>query len=181
MKKILIGFLLIIALVAVSYYNANRTDIRTKQRYQDGYAKGTSEAVVQKARADSIQSAMSQARGQYEDSLKILTLSHSAVVDSLTQTIAAKDKELAKQAERRKLASHKNGDTGKSKSAVTKSGVTHAQILEYYRGKLKALPADLSAYERSIALAEIRDQTARKFAITAKDLQKIREANKLTE
>lgn len=181
MKKIFLAFLLIVALVAISYYSANRTDIRTKQKYQDGYAKGTSEAAVQKTRADSIESAMNQARVQYEDSLKILALSHSAVVDSLTRTITAKDQELVKQAERRKLASRKNDSGGKSKPAATKSGVSHAQILDYYRGKLKELPADLSPYERSIALAEIRDQTTKKFSITAQDFQKIRETNKLTE
>jgi len=181
MKKIFIGFLLIVALIAVSYYNANRTDIRTKQRYQDGYAKGTSEAAIQKARADSIQSAMNQTRVQFEDSLKILALTNSTVIDSLTQTIAAKDKELVKQAERRKLASRKTDTGSKSKNAVTKSGVSHAQILEYYRKKLGELPTDLSPYERSLALSEIRDQTSRKFSISAQDFQKIREDSNLTE
>lgn len=181
MKKTLLGFLLVIALVAVSYYNANRTETRTQQRYQEGYGKGASEAAVQRARADSLDAALSQARGQFEDSLKILALAHSAVVDSFVQTIAIKDRELVKQAERQKLASRKSTNSGKNKPAAAKSGVTHAQILEFYRGKLKELPSDLSPYERTIALAEIREQTTRKFSISAKDLQKIREDNKLSE
>jgi len=181
MKKILLGFLLIIALVAVSYYGAVRTDSRVKREYKSGYSKGEKEALAQKSRADSLESSLKQARGQFEDSLKILAMSHDAVVDSLQNTITSKDRELAAAAKARKVQTARKSDGGARKVTTTKSGFTHAQILDFYRSKLKALPADLSAYERRVALNEIRDETTRKFSITTKDLDSIREVNKLTE
>jgi len=181
MKKIFIGFLLIIALIAVSYYSASRSDGRARKEFQDGYDKGARETSVHKARADSLENALRQEKGQYVDSLQILALTHSTVVDSLTRTIESKDKEIAARADRRKTASRKNSENGPRQASVTKSGVSHAQILEYYRKKLHELPSDLSPYERSIALTEIRDQTSRKYSISAQDLQKIREDGNLTE
>ena len=181
MKKILLGFLLILALIAVSYYSAVRTDTRVKREYTSGYSKGEKEAMIQKSRADSLESNLRQTRSQYEDSLRILALAHDVIIDSLNRTISTKDKELAARANARKTQTAKKTDTGTRKASVTKSGFTHAQILDFYRTKLKALPADLSAYERRVALNEIRDETTRKFAITAKDFDSIREVNKLTE
>lgn len=181
MKRLLLGFVLILALVAVSYYGAVRTDNRVKREYNTGYSKGEKEALTQKTRADSLESNLKQARSQYEDSLKILAMSHDAVVDSLNRTITSKDKELATLAKARKSQTTRKTDSGTRKASVTKPGFTHAQILEFYRTKLKSLPADLSDYERRVALDEIRDETTRKFSITVKDLDSIREANKLTE
>ncbi|MEE8575903.1 MAG: hypothetical protein V3T31_01490, partial [candidate division Zixibacteria bacterium] len=53
-----------------------------------------------------------------------------------------------------------------------------ADILTYYRGRCDELPKDLSAYEKRIALAEIREDTAEKFKITLDDLTTLREKNK---
>ncbi|PWB76446.1 hypothetical protein C3F09_00310 [candidate division GN15 bacterium] len=180
MKKIVIGFLLIVALIAVSYYNATRSDSRAKKEYQGGYDKGAHEAAIQKSRADSLDNALKQEKSQFDDSLQILALAHDNVVDSLNRTIASKDKEIAaaRAASRKQTTRKSNGPT---QGKVTSSGVTHAQILDYYRRKLGELPADLSPYERTVAVAEIRDQTSRKFSISAQDFQKIRDANKLTE
>jgi hypothetical protein len=180
MKKILLGFLLIIALVVISYYSAVRTDNRVKKEYTSGYSKGEKEALVQKSRADSLESSLRQTRNQFNDSLKIIALAQEAVVDSLSRAIESKDKALAERTSR-KSQNSKKSDSGTRKANLSRPGITHAQILDFYKGKLKTLPADLSPYERTVALDEIREETSKKFSISVTDLDSIRKVNNLAE
>ena len=46
--------------------------------------------------------------------------------------------------------------------------------------RYRNLPKDLTAYERRVALSEIREESADKFRITVAELNRIRKANKLT-
>jgi len=63
--------------------------------------------------------------------------------------------------------------------AVTQKERTQEQILSYYKKRYRALPKDLSPYEKRVALAEIRDETAQKFSIPLSELDEIRTDNEL--
>lgn len=182
MKKILLAVLLLVALIAVSYYNAQRTDSRAKEGYQQGYEKGSKESAVYQSKADSLDQALQSDRNSYADSLKRLTTAQSAVADSLTQLMASKDKQIAALSQQKKKSAKARPSTTVSKNAdSSRNSISHAQILDYYRRRLQALPADLSVYERTVALNEIRTETAKKFSIQLSDLEKIRQDGNLTD
>jgi hypothetical protein len=68
-------------------------------------------------------------------------------------------------------------------ATATKSDATsqkHKEILAYYKQRYQGLPNDLSAYERRIALSEIRQESADKFKISVTELNNIRKAYKLS-
>ncbi len=64
-------------------------------------------------------------------------------------------------------------------STKENSLLKHKQILSYYKKRYRSLPKDLSPYEKRVALAEIRDETAQKFSIPLSELNKIRTNNEL--
>ena len=69
--------------------------------------------------------------------------------------------------------------TSPPKSTVTKKKYTHEEILTYYQKKYRELPKDLSPYERRVALAELRENTARHFSIPISRLNDLRKEHKL--
>ena len=66
-----------------------------------------------------------------------------------------------------------------TKSSKPSTESKHREILNYYKKAVGDLPGDLSAYERRVALSEIRNDTARKFAITISQLNSLRKENNL--
>ena len=182
MRKILLAVLLLVALVAVSYYSAQRSDNRAKEKYQQGYEKGTKESLVYRNKADSLDLALQSDRTKYADSLQRLSTARTAVADSLTQIVVTKDKEIAALTQqKKKSAKARPATTASRNSDSSRNSISHAQILDYYRRRLQALPADLSVYERTVALNEIRVETAKKFSIQLTELEKIRQDGNLSD
>ena len=64
-------------------------------------------------------------------------------------------------------------------STKENSLLRHKQILSYYKKRYRALAKDLSPYEKRVALAEIKDETAQKFSILLSELDKIRTGSEL--
>jgi hypothetical protein len=136
----------------------------------------------QSADAASLDS-LSQAIDQYEvaltDSQRVWEQRNLALSDSLGDEISERDDKIAS-------LTDKQQDLQKELAAAEKKAVntapkkyTHQEILAYYKKKYKALPPDLSPYEKRIALAEIREESARKFSISLSELDKIRASNNL--
>jgi len=177
MKKILLAVFLLVVLIGVSYYNANRSNERVKEEYQQGLKKGTQEAAVFQHKSDSLEQTLQRDRTTYADSIKRLASAQTTAVtvaDSLTRVVDSQNKQIAAlAAKNKKAASKPRLATAPKKSESAGLGIKHAQILEYYRNRLKTLSSDLSDQERLIALNEIREETARKFLITVDDLNRI--------
>ena len=104
-----------------------------------------------------------------------LGLTASEVEDSLTAVIAAQDKELA----RLKALAAKASAASSSRSSVKIGKSSEHEILAHYRQAVEKLPADLSPYERKVALRELRVETAGRFAISVETLDQIRQKNNL--
>jgi septal ring factor EnvC (AmiA/AmiB activator) len=169
MKKVFAVFVLLAALVAISYFSAKRTETQRLEKYQEGYAQGTKEADKPKQKADSLTGLLDLEKKRFQDSIREIDSNHAIVVDSLNQEIATRDTRIA--ALKTKKPVQKNKDLA----------ITHSQILEYYKKRLNTIPKDLSGSERQIVLNEIRDETARKYSISLSDFEKIRKSNNLVD
>lgn len=174
MKKLALALILLIALVGISYVNSTRSEAKIKKHYSEGYESGNKESKAATQRADSIARSMEQTSGSYRDSLNNLRISSQVESDSLDQVIAQKDKEIAGLKEKAKTVRSQKTAT---KSASTQTSLKHTQILDYYKRRLGELPQDLSEYERKVALAEVRDETAKKFSITVGEMDKLRQSS----
>jgi hypothetical protein len=181
MKKVLLAVALLVVVIGVSYFSALRSDSKGKKEFQDGYEKGAREAALYQKRADSLGQALEQDRKAHADTLKRLTSANAAVVDSLSSALESKDKEIASLNERKKGAGKTRTASAVRKPDTSRTTPNHAQILEYYRTRIKALPGDLSDYERKVAMTQIREETARRFSISMDDLNQIRQSGNVTE
>jgi uncharacterized protein YxeA len=186
MKKVLLALLLLAVVVGIAYLSAWRNQATEKKQYQEGYLKGSQEAAILRKESDSLRAAFQKKEQAWGDSLYAARKAYSARTDSLNQLVAAKDSQLALAAKKKpattaakptKPAPTKQTTTAPSKPVLS----NHAQILDYYKRRLQQLPTDLSEYERKVALNEIREETAQKFAITVADVDRIRQSGNLSE
>jgi hypothetical protein len=187
MKKFAFAFILLIVLVGISYLTSVRSQSKLKQQYDQGFDRGSKESQVATKRADSLRTAMEQASAKYSDSLKAAEAGYQGREDSLKTVLAQKDTEILTLKQKSKAAAKPTKSTkpkteaSKLQSQPTQASLNHTQILDYYKKRLKELPADLSEYERKVALAELRDETARKFSISIGELDKIRQNDSLKD
>lgn len=170
MKKLALALLLLALLVGISYVNSTRSQAKLKKQYSQGYESGSQESRIALQRADSLEAAVNQTTSSYQDSLNILRSESATASDSLGLVIAQKDMEITRLKERAKAAKTQKSA---AKSTAPSTSTQHAQVLDYYKRRLAGLPKDLSEYERKVALAEVRDETVKKFAITIAELDKI--------
>lgn len=176
MKKLVAVVVLLAALVAISYYQVQRRQGQETQIRQEATADQRAENAASEERAESLATELESTRALYSESLSVHTTLLSTSIDSLESVISSKDSAIAQ------LASVKDSlaARAKSSSAVVSNGkAAHGEILGYYRTEVDKLPGDLSSYERRVALGEIRERTAKKFAISVKRLNEIREKNNL--
>ncbi|MEW6049776.1 MAG: hypothetical protein AB1644_01765 [Candidatus Zixiibacteriota bacterium] len=179
MKKALLAFLLLAIVVAIAYYRTSRHQGELSDQFSKGVTEGKEALSVYQKRSDSLGSALAMREAQLTDSLHRLESGYQAVVDSMGQVVASKDQEIKRLADRKRaVQSSKPGI--KAQKDSTGLSQKHEQILSYYRRRIKELPADLSEYEKRVAVNEVRDETTRKFAITMNELDKICQAVKLT-
>lgn len=187
MKKIGLAFILLIVLVGISYLTSVRSQSKLKQQYDQGFDRGSKESAVATKKADSLRAAMEQASARYSDSLKAAEAGYQGREDSLKTVLAQKDTEILSLKQKSRAAAKPTKVTkpkteaSKPKSQPAQASLNHTQVLDYYKKRLKELPTDLSEYERKVALAELRDETARKFAISLGDLDKIRQNDSLKD
>jgi septal ring factor EnvC (AmiA/AmiB activator) len=179
MKKILLVFLLLVLVVAVSYIKTVRDQANRQKSYDEGLNKGEAEATVYAQQADSLKELMAQSQAEFADSTASLTQVQSAEADSLRQVIADQQQALQKATAKKKSAVK---SAPKPKPADTlRSSLNHAEILAFYKRKLEELPRDLTDYEKRVAVNEVREETVKKFAITLTQLEQLRKANNLSE
>jgi len=173
------GILLLAVVIGVSYFKSLRTQTRTTQAYEQGKQEEARTIQQYRARLDSLSYLIEQQRDEYNQSIWMREMAYRLTYDSLLRALEASyaredslKKELASLRKSRKKPTARISSSGRTSAR-------HEQILSYYKKRYQSLPKDLSPYEKKVALAEIREETAQKFSITLQELNKIRQDNKL--
>lgn len=194
MKKLLIAMVLIGLIIGVSYLKSAR-----ESKLREEVARRTGERIDDQVRdlrlaIDSLQSEITASRQkpadsaahlntayrQRIDSLQALLDSQTTVVQTLRKKTADNSGKQSKTAS--STVSQKKSDTNSAahKPDQRKLARLHERILKYYKKRYSNLPADLTRYERKVALDEIRKETAQHFAISTRELDRIRKENRLS-
>jgi len=180
-KKLLLAFILLVLLVGLSYVKIVRKDEQINNAYTEG--KHESEQHLSRIQLDndSLKTLISQKESEYKDSLSgkeqiyaSKTDSLALHIDSLGDTVAdLKSKLKSKETQLAKANSPKKS------TSTTKKVSKHEQILIAYKKNYRALPTDLSDYERKVAIGEVRSETAHQFKITVAELNRLRTDNNI--
>lgn len=180
MKKLFLALFLLVLLVGISYVKKTRQDEKVADAHRSARQELSLELSEKEGQIDSLAFLAGQQQVQWADSLIKKDADHWRQVDSLENVIEKKSDSLGSmEAKVHKLQDANKKSSADSKSSAATSKSRHESILALYKEKHKALPTDLSAYERRVALAEIREETARKFSISLAELDRIRARYKL--
>lgn len=174
-KKLLIAVLLLVVVGGLSYIKTVRGKQQNREAYESGKREGVSGSVEFQNRVDSLRQVIGEAEIDYADALVRKDVAHLWELDSLERLVHTQQEQI--ESLRADVGSR---ETGAGKSERAKQPLTlHERVLACYKKRHGELPKDLSAYERKIAIAEIREETARKFSITVQELNRIREAQNI--
>lgn len=177
MKKLLLGLILIAALVGVVYLKSERSTQRRENIVRESFQAGASAGEKYKGQADSLNELVGLQDSLMAESMAVRDQLHASEVDSLNQTIESQEQKIADLNSQLKASQSAPKLTAKASSSSSTS--KHREILEDYKKAVSDLPGDLSAYERRVALSEIRNETARKYAISLAQLNSLRKENNL--
>lgn len=169
MRKLILGILIIVLLVGISYYKNYREDSQQQTVYAEGLEAGQKLALENTVKIDSIKSLLAHERAVI-DSLEAGEETDAAARDSLAELIRKQEARIGElKRENERLA-----------MKVNQSGSREQKVLAHYNQRYNDLPGDLSDYEYNVALTEIRTETAKKFGISIADLNKIRKKYNLS-
>lgn len=174
-KKMALLVLLIALVVAVSYYKTTLQDASLETAYNDGQVDAGQQIDQLQKATDSLSGELEAKEFELAETRATMDTIRVAQTDSLVSVIQSRENELAELSESQK--------TNAPPVIATKTDSTssrHLEILVYYKKMFRALPKDLSAYERRIALSEIREESANKFKISVAELNRIRKDNDLS-
>ncbi|MEW5995638.1 MAG: hypothetical protein AB1744_14765 [Candidatus Zixiibacteriota bacterium] len=168
MKKVLLLIGLVFVVVGISYVKVVRQESRTAEALELGRNAAEREAALIKK--------------QFESELDSLEREQVAAA----QTILAREQEyrlgydsLKAVIDTLKAPPSLEPELELSKEIPDTRVSREQEIVEHYRKLYRNLPADLSDYERQVAIREIRAETARKFSISQTELKRIREKHNL--
>ena len=180
MKKISLAVFFLAIVVAVSYFKATRQSAKSQQAYQQGKSEGIAQTAQLRTKVDSLGQHIVLQEDRLADSVAQVEKAYSFQLDSLKTVLdSVESKNRTIVAELDKLQSPRNATSGSDGVRASAEATKHKQILTYYKRRFDDLPKDLSQYESKAARSEIRQETAQKFSITLKELDKIREKYKV--
>ena len=180
MKKVLLSVLLLLALVAISYFQATRESEQRTRSYRRGQRAGADSVQAAQPDFDSVadlllreRRALAEYLSLMSDSVAQLDSVYQYSVDSLTGVIGRQSADLSR------LRKQSSGGKTPSKAqqaakAPGSAGPSHEEILSHYKRVMSKLPSDLTDYEYRVAVDEIRTETAAKFSISVEKLNQIR-------
>ncbi len=175
MKKLLLILAMLILIVGVSYVKIIRQHDRQAEAYDAGKKTARTDVMLAEQAADSLRTTLAQREVAFGDTMTAHDAAHRAVVDSMAGEIQELDQKVDR------LSS----DLARAKKSAAKTASAprgpsrHEQILTYYKQRYRELPGDLSSYEQTVAIREVRQETADKFKITVAELNRIRSEHKL--
>lgn len=175
MKKFFIAILLLVLILAVSYFKAVRDRGKSADSFESGRKSSEMKAMVLAGDIDSLKQYIGQQNVTLAESLTIQQKTYLRELDSMANLVDDKDFKITELNKKLKQASKKKSSALSSRPKSEK----HQELLAYYKKRYESLPGDLSNYERKVALTEIRQETARKYSMSITDLNKIREKNNI--
>ncbi|HWR83469.1 MAG TPA: hypothetical protein VN285_09205 [Candidatus Deferrimicrobium sp.] len=179
MKKLLAAMAFLALLVGVSYVSFRRQEGQASAAYERGKKEGAAKVEEYRHQFDSLSKASEDRAAEIGRAVWEREIAYQHAVNSLS--VAASAAQLREDSLRAEL--QKSKPTARQAETSTGAAATknpkHEEILSYYKSRYQKLPKDLSPYELQVALTEIRNETARKFAITRKDLDSIRSSSML--
>ncbi len=183
MKKALLAIFLLAVVVLVGYLQVVRQQDRLAGSFEAGRQSSVGEVYAAQLEADSLRDQMAGKELAFGDSLLRRDQTYRITVDSLSGTIDTLQLQLAQMTKQLKAAKAaakpKSGSGTAPASTAAKTQSLNDQVLAYYNQRYRSLPKDLSSYELTVAVNEIREETAKKFNISVADLNRIRSENKL--
>jgi len=172
MKKITIAIVLLLLIVGVSYLQVNRQESREQVLYKNGYQKGSEKVEKLADAVDSLRQVVDSHEVEFSGQLEESERAFTGKIDSLKNVVSTKDEKIA-------AFENNTSSTPMPTTTMSKTSDKHTQILSYYKKRFSQLPNDLTAYEKRVAMSEIREETAQKFSISTDELNKIRDTNNL--
>jgi len=177
MKKLLLGIVLLAALIGIVYIKSERAEEYHAQVTQEGFQAGLAEGEQLKARVDSLTGLVVEKDVAMAESVAVRDELYAGNIDSLNETIKDKDQQIADL--NSQLRQKTEVAQVVAKNTSQEPDKKHLEILSFYKKAVEGLPGDLSAYERRVALSEIRNEIAQKFSITVSRLNSIRKEHNL--
>ncbi|MBD3333287.1 hypothetical protein GF356_10595 [candidate division GN15 bacterium] len=184
MRKLMLimtALVLLALVLGVSYIKALRADSE-----QDAMYSQTSEELNKRLQdslgqhrqvLDSVKQATAQQQLDFLTVINRAALQHRADIDSLSSQLERKDSLLDSISSRSQST---ESDNRQVLSAKEQQRQREQKIIEHYKKRYHSLPNDLSAYERKVALGEIRSETADKFGLSMSELESLRKKYELT-
>ncbi|MBN1213723.1 MAG: hypothetical protein JXA92_14210 [candidate division Zixibacteria bacterium] len=173
MKKIALAVVLLLLVVGVSYLQVHRQENREEALYKNGYEKGSETAEELADAVDSLKQVVDSQEVNFSNQLEDNKQVYTGTIDSLKNMVSSRDEKIM-------ALESKTSAPPKQNTTTSKTSDKHAQILSYYKKRFNQLPNDLTAYEKRVAVSEIREETAQKFSISTEELNQIRKKNNLT-
>jgi uncharacterized membrane protein len=186
MRKILLvvtAFVLLGLVLGVSYIKALRADSDQDRLYHQAGQELSQQLKRQlddslshhRRTLDSVTQDVSQQQLDFLAVLNRAALKHRSDVDSLSAEVARRDSVIdsisvrvgSTQAPEQVNAT---SDKPAELSAAEKQQQREKAIIDHYQKRYQSLPRDLSAYERRVALGEVRSETASKFGLSLSEL-----------
>ncbi len=178
MKKYVLAIVLLVVLLVISYVKIVRQATKEEEAYNSGVRASQNELVRSSNKIDSLIESAGNREVAFADSITATHRMYQSKLDSINNALVAKETTIVKLKGDLKKVRKGKGNSKPSQASKKKSSL-HQRILASYQKRYEALPLDLSEYERKVALAEIRQETAKSFNISLSELRRIREANKL--
>ncbi len=176
MKKLLLIVLMLALIVGVSYVKIMRDRDRHDAAFRAGEKNAHTEVMLAEQTADSLKTALAEREVSFGDTLTARDAAHRAELDSMAATVDS----LENRVDNLQTALAKSKTAArKSTASAPKKPSLHEQALTYYKKRYKELPSDLSPYEQTVAVREIREETASRYKITLAELNRIRSEHKL--
>jgi uncharacterized membrane protein len=186
MRKILLVVIALVLLglvLGVSYIKALRADSDQDRLYHQAGQELSQQLKRQlddslshhRRTLDSITQDVSRQQLDFLAVLNRAALKHRSDVDSLSAEVARRDSVIdsisvrvgSTQAPEQVNAT---SDKPAELSAAEKQQQREKAIIDHYQKRYQSLPRDLSAYERRVALGEVRSETASKFGLSLSEL-----------
>ena len=171
MKRLLLIVFLVVVLVGIGWFKHVRDSQREEDIRTDALSQNQEAVAQEQATSDSLKTLLGERESTYTQELTARDEQLATTADSLDAIITAQGETI----DSLTSAYDKLAEKATDNTSSTKGKAAHKDILAYYKQEAGKLPGDLSAYERRVALSEVRTRTAQKFAITVTRLNEIRQ------
>ena len=152
MKKIALAVVLLLLIVTVSYLQVTRQESREQALYQNGYQTGTEKVEKLGVAIDSLRQVVDSQELGFSNQLVENERAFTGTIDSLKKVVSTQDEKIV-------AFNKKTSTPPQTNNTKSKTSDKHTQILSYYKKRFSQLPKDLTAYEKRIAVSEIREET----------------------